>query len=110
MAGASMMPMLRGESETTHGKDHVIGWELFGKTAIRQGDWKIIQIPITDPWRERSLIEEPHVWQLFNLANDPTEMTDLAASNPDKLSEMIELWDQYESDFGVIVPDQTDGY
>lgn len=110
MAGASMMPMLRGETEATHGADHVIGWELFGKTAIRKGDWKIIQIPAGDLWSTHKPLEEAYDWRLFNLANDPSEINDLASSNPGKLNEMIALWAQYERDYNVIVPDEVAGY
>lgn len=110
MAGASMMPMLRGETESTHAKDHVFGWELFGKTALRQGDWKIIQLPTKDLWSRHKPLEEAYPWQLYNIADDPGETNDLAAHNPEKLIEMIALWEQYEADYGVIVPDEVMGY
>ncbi len=110
MAGASMMPMLRGETTTTHAADHVFGWELFGKTALRQGDWKIIQLPSTDLWNKHKPLEEAYAWQLFQLADDPGESNDLAAGNPDKLKEMIALWEQYEHDYGIIIPDEVMGY
>jgi len=110
MAGASMMPMLRGETESTHAKDHVFGWELFGKTALRQGDWKIIQVPTEGLWSRHKPLEEAYPWQLYNIADDPGETNDLAAHNPEKLNEMVALWGQYEADYGVIVPDEVMGY
>jgi arylsulfatase A-like enzyme len=45
--------------------------------ALRQGDWKLI-------WR--SLI--PTSFDLFNLAEDPYEKTNLAAEHPDRVSAM----------------------
>ena len=105
-----MMPMLRGETESTHAKDHVFGWELFGKTALRQGDWKIIQGPTEDLWARHKPLEEAYPWQLYNIADDPGETNDLAAHNSAKLNEMIALWGQYEADYGIIVPDDVMGY
>ncbi len=32
-------------------------------------------------------------WQLFDTRTDPTEATDLAASHPEKLAELVALWD-----------------
>ena len=110
MTGASMLPMLRGETEAIHGANHVIGWELFGKTAIRKGQWKILQIPANDLWEPHKPLEEPYDWQLFNLAEDPAEINNLADSNPEKLREMLEHWKQYERDYGVIIPDRIWGY
>ena len=110
LMGKSMLPVLRGEAETVHSADDAIGWELFGKTAIRQGNWKIIQEPGGDFWSARNPLEENYAWQLFNLAEDPSELHDLAAENPQKLQEMIVLWNQYAKDNRVIIPNQVMGY
>jgi arylsulfatase A-like enzyme len=110
LKGVSMLPMLRGDVESTHADDYVMGWELFGKTAIRAGDWKILQEPVSDWWAKHRPATEPYVWQLFNLRDDPSELNDLAAQNPEKLSEMLALWDQYARDHGVIIPDEVVGY
>ncbi len=110
MSGKSMLPMLRGESEVTHEPDEAIGWELFGKTAIRQGDWKIIQEPDDDFWTARDPVAEAYQWRLFNLAEDPSELNDVSGQNPGKLQEMIRLWDEYAERNGVIIPNQVMGY
>ena len=110
MSGRSMLPMLRGESDVTHAPDEAIGWELFGKTAIRQGDWKITQEPDDAFWSARDPVAEAYQWKLFNLAEDPTELNDVAGQNPGKLREMIRLWDEYEERNGVIIPNQVMGY
>jgi len=110
MTGKSMMPMLRGETNVVHVEDDFIGWELFGKTAIRQGDWKIIQEPADDFWKPRDPVAENYPWQLFNLANDPSELNNLAATEPAKLAEMIRLWEQYADENQVIIPNQVMGF
>ena len=110
MTGKSMLPMLRGDATTVHANDDFIGWELFGKTAIRQGDWKIIQEPAGDFWEPRDPLAENYPWQLFNLADDPSELRDLAATHPEKLAEMILLWDRYAEENQVIIPNQVMGF
>lgn len=93
--GVSMLPGLDGKAE----KDRVVGWELLGRAAVRKGNWKI------------RLLEQPYgpgEWQLFNLADDPTETTDLAAEKPEKLKEMLGEWDEYIRRNGVIPADPAD--
>lgn len=93
--GVSMLPGLKGKAE----KNRVVGWELLGRAAVRKGDWKI------------RLLEDPYgpgEWQLFNLAEDPTETTDLAAEKPEKLKEMLVEWDEYIRRNGVIPADPAD--
>jgi arylsulfatase len=110
MQGKSMLSLLRGASESTHGPEYVMGWELFGKKAVRKGDWKIIQEPQEDLWRERNPLMDPYAWQLFNLARDPSELNDLSGGHPEKLREMSVFWEQYVRENGVIIPDHATGY
>ena len=45
-----------------------------------------------DLWSQPKPLEEDYAWQLFNIADDPSEIHDLAADDLDKLSELIVLW------------------
>jgi len=95
MQGVSMLPGLDGNAP----QDRVVGWELFGRSAVRVGDWKI------------RLLEAPYgsgQWQLFNLSEDPTETTNLAAKEPEKLKELVAQWDTYVSRNGVFPADPED--
>jgi len=92
--GKSLLPVLHGKASAVHAEDAVFGWELFGHRAIRQGDWKIV-------W-DQSAPEADRRWQLFNLADDPFEQNDLAASSPGKLQQMLALWDAYDEENGVV--------
>lgn len=47
------------------------------RAAVRQGDWKLV-------WQ----ITLPSKVELFNLAQDPNEMTNLAGQNPQKVEEL----------------------
>jgi len=84
-------------------------------TAIRSGKWKLALCPgsgcagrwgntpkLQDAWKKaiaaygrkvkdhKELLQAPFV-QLFDLAQDPGETVNLAASNPDKVAELAEL-------------------
>ncbi|MEQ9270076.1 MAG: arylsulfatase [Haliea sp.] len=110
LQGASMLPLLNGARDHVHGPDYYIGWELFGKRAIRQGDWKIIFNPyheVLEP-RPPGLITDQ--WQLYNLAGDPREVNDLAREHPEILEQMVGLWNEYAEKNGVVLPDWTSGY
>lgn len=73
-----------------------MGWELFGGRAYRKGDWKIVST-------------SPHMggtgdWRLYHLAVDPGEQNDLKAQEPERYRQLLDLWQRYERDKGVILP------
>jgi arylsulfatase len=94
MLGRTLVPYLSGDTEAVHDADTSTGWELFGRRAIRQGDWKALHLPA--PYG-------PGAWQLYDLSRDPGEIDDLAASRPEKLAELLELWDRYVEENGVVL-------
>jgi len=109
--GKSMLAMLRNETDTVHGEDFSMGWELLGKRAIRKGDWKIIwETSHVDWWESRDLGIKRDEWQLYNLATDPAELMDLSHKEPEQLARMIELWESYARENGVVIPDKARGY
>ncbi|KAJ9319085.1 hypothetical protein DTO271D3_673 [Paecilomyces variotii] len=93
MRGKSFYPWAAGKAARIHEKDFIQGWETCGRAALRYGDWKIVYIPKP---------KGPERWQLYNLANDPGEVDDLAEAEPDRLKELLKLWDLYVIETGVI--------
>ena len=93
--GKSMVPFLNGKASVVHKDDTAVSWELFGMRAVRKGDYKLLWL--VKPYG-------PDDWQLYNLAVDPGETTDLSESLPELRQEMIEIWDRYAQDSGVILP------
>lgn len=93
MRGKSMVSYLSTNSESIHERDFINGWETCGRAACRKGDWKIVFIPKP---------KGPERWQLYNLAKDPGEIHDLAEQEPQRLAELMKLWDQYVLETGVI--------
>ncbi len=98
LMGKSWGPMLTGHVESPRTAQDYLGWEVFGNRAVRQGDWKI-------RWQHKSYGKGD--WELFNLATDAAERKDLAAERPDKLREMLALWDVYARENNVIVPSRS---
>jgi arylsulfatase len=94
MRGRSLVGYLSGDTEAVHDAVTGTGWELFGRRAIRQGDWKALYLP--PPYGTGA-------WQLYDLSVDRGEIDDLAAARPDKLAELLALWDRYVEDNGVIL-------
>jgi arylsulfatase len=96
--GKSWVPMLAGRAESPRTDQDVLAWEVFGNRAVRQGNWKL-------RWQIRPF--GTGEWELFDLAADPVELKDLAAERPDKVKEMVALWDDYARQNNVILPNRT---
>jgi len=95
--GKSLLPLLNNEQNYVHDEDYVMGWELFGRSAIRKGNWKI------------TYVERPFgngEFELYNLNEDPIESTDLSKQYPEKYQEMLSHWEDYVQENGVILLDQ----
>lgn len=45
-------------------------------------------------------------WELFNLREDPGETQDLASQLPEKVKELLALWDEYVTMNNVIIPNR----
>ncbi len=98
LMGKSWGPMLTGQVESPRTTKDYLGWEVFGNRAVRQGDWKL-------RWQYKPFGTGD--WELFNLASDPAERIDLAAERPDKLKEMLGLWNDYVQANNVILPSRS---
>lgn len=78
LAGTSITPIFAGEKMTSRPPIHL----LFGNDrGLRIGDWKIV-----------SLRSQP--WELYNISEDRTELNNLAAKHPEKVTEMVNQWNQ----------------
>mgnify|MGYP001806773048 CR=1 FL=1 len=88
--GQSWKAYLTGAAERVHAPDEAIASELFGRRAVRQGDWKLVDLG--------------KGWQLFNLATDPGEIDDLSAREPARRDALIASWDAYSKQVGLIMP------
>jgi arylsulfatase len=94
LRGRTMLPYLEGHTEAVHTPDYSAGWELFGRRAIRQGDWKAVYVP-EPSWGKAQ-------WQLYDLATDPGEINDLAEAQPEILARLLDVWSNYTKETGVL--------
>ena len=104
--GISMVPLVLGDIENIRPDDFVFGWEVAGHRAIRQGDWKLLWLSATSS-AGVSPVEFADHWGLYNLAIDPGEVNDLSASEPERVKMLLQLWEEYVEDNGIILPDYT---
>jgi len=73
--GMDMWPTLAGQAPSPR-TEVVYNVEPF-RAGVRQGDWKLI-------WRTPL----PQAVELYDIARDPFEKSDVAAANPDKVAEL----------------------
>ena len=67
-------------------------------SALRKGDWKIV------------VHYEDNRTELFNLADDPGETTNLAGQNPTKVAELKKILDTKLADSGAKFPEVNPDY
>ncbi len=85
-AGESMVPIIKEKDAAIHAGP--VYWEHEGNRALREGDWKLV-------WSG----DGP--WELFNLAEDRTEMHDLTKAFPKRTADMRRRWEGWARRTGV---------
>lgn len=87
--GTSLLPAMKGKKLP----ERALGFDHQGAHAYRKGDWKVV-------WSKRMPYEIE--WELYNLAEDRCETTDLADQRPDLVQEMAAKWEQWARRVNVI--------
>ena len=77
--GASLVPILTGEKSRS---SRPIGFEHAGNRGIRHGKWKFVA-------------QSGSNWELYDLSSDRIEMNNLAKQRPEKLKEMLTLYNRW---------------
>jgi arylsulfatase len=71
-------------------------YEMLGCRAIYHDGWKAAvfhpMFGMAYEGSDPAIPFDEESWELFNVADDPAETTDLAAEQPEKLRELIDLW------------------
>ncbi|MDD4991016.1 MAG: arylsulfatase [Paludibacter sp.] len=88
MDSKSIAPILEGQIRE---QTSPIFWEHEGGRAIRLGDWKLVS-------------PKNAAWQLYNMATDLSETKNVAIENPDKVTELKNLWNAWAVKMGLTVP------
>ena len=71
-------------------------YEMFGNRAIWEDGWKAVTLHANRmPWEINKVVPfEDDVWELYHVAEDFSESTDLAEKYPEKLKELQEVFDE----------------
>ena len=95
--GKSLLPLLLGRDDRVRQEHETLGYELGGNAALFKGDYKLVKnLPPAG---------DGH-WHLYNIVDDPGESLDLAASLPERFTEMQADYEDYVQRNGVLpVPD-----
>jgi arylsulfatase A-like enzyme len=89
--GISILPVLRGEP--TKVKRNPMVWvypEYGGQVAVRIGDFKVMRTGINS--------KNPGEWEVYDVANDRNETTDLAAKQPELIKKAKSILDHQWDD------------
>jgi arylsulfatase len=82
--GISLLPAFKGEE--MQGRDTLF-WEHQFNRAVRVGDWKLVSAYKILDKKGRN-----DKWELYNLADDPTEQKDVSAEYPEKVKQLEQLY------------------
>jgi arylsulfatase len=86
MEGTSLVPAFDGKPLDRE----AIYWEHEGNRAVRLGDWKLVAKGAGGPW------------ELYNIARDRSEQTDLSQSEPQRVKRMAAMWQAYAERANVL--------
>ena len=84
MEGISLFKTLKGKVDA----NRVLTYEHSGHPAIRRGDWKLVS---RKPAMLENDISDQVEYELYNIKNDRSETTNLAAKYPEKVAELKKL-------------------
>jgi arylsulfatase A-like enzyme len=84
--GVNLLPYLSGEN--SRAPHETLCWRFGPQKAIRKGQWKLVD------WRDFDASRNSG-WQLYNLAEEIGEKTNLAISHPDLVAELSAAWDAW---------------
>ena len=94
--GTSFAYVLDDGGEDEPGRHRTQHFEMLGSRAIYHDGWKAVTYhpvgPIYDDGLRASAPFDDDVWELYHVAEDVSEVHDLAAEFPEKVAELVALW------------------
>lgn len=89
-----------GSAKSTHDIQY---YEMWGNRALYKDGWKAVTLHGNRmPWQLGGTFDfATDVWELYRVADDPTESNDLAKANPAKLEELKRLFDEEALKYNV---------
>jgi arylsulfatase A-like enzyme len=94
--GISFAPLLAADGDALPGHRATQYFEMLGSRAIYHDGWKAVTYKPLGPLYNDGLnwnapFSEDR-WELYHVAEDPTEVHDLAEREPDRLADLVERW------------------
>ena len=87
--GVDLIPFLTGENEGT--PHQTLYWRQGGRNGLRHGDMKLVRMG-----SQQSVGNAQ--WELYDLSKDLSEETNLAETNPERLAELVAVWEKLNSE------------
>lgn len=78
--------------------------ELWGNKSLWEGGWTIVTSHRMQTWEAAQNAGQPfdEPWELYDVASDPGQTTDLAAKYPDRVAAMSKEWQQQAERHNVL--------
>ena len=90
LSGMSFASQLTGGNSKNVGSERTLFWEHEGDRAVRKGAWKLVSIYPENKWR------------LYNLKEDRTELVDKSSQNPELVTELETIYQDWANEHGVL--------
>lgn len=89
--GLSFAPVFGGQPRREHA---YLFWEHVGNRGVRAGDWKLVS-------------RSTGGWELYNIVEDRTELTNRAVAFPEKVKDLAARYDRWAAEVGVLSWDEV---
>lgn len=83
IAGQSILPTFASKAAATRNEQY---FELEGNRAYMEGNWRLVTL------HERGTSFDNDHWELYDLANDPNELINLAEQHPEIVERLKNKW------------------
>jgi arylsulfatase len=93
--GRSLLGNAMDTSVAVHPDDAVFAMELFNRRMLTRGNWKVV-------WANAPWGAGLGRWALFNIDDDPTELVDLSAREPQIQASLLRDWTAWSQSVGAI--------
>lgn len=92
MEGVNILPIWQGE---TLAREKPLFWEYRGSRAVRDGDWKLVA-------------ERGGPWELYNIADDRSELNNLVERESDRADKMIQTYNTWAQRVGAHTTEEAE--
>ena len=108
--GLDVWPIITGESTATPHEEIVLGYNYADKGAIIAGDYKLIvgpqgticnramRSPMNYPCEIGPIDKDCNPYCLYNIIQDPGETNELSKTEPEKLQELLQRYNEYSKE------------